>query len=113
MSEKLFTVAGVATDTKSNTRVRYANNLEIRTKVFLTAKYTNVHLVELNDSYDKFEACQVLLAMSEFAEYRDIIEQEIERIKRIDDEFSVKMYKKQRKLALANITAEDVLNFIK
>jgi len=88
MSEKLFTVAGVATDTKSNTRVRYANNLEIRTKVFLSANYTNLHLVELNDSYDKFEACQLLLAMSEFAEYRDIIEQEIERIKRSFSEIS-------------------------
>jgi hypothetical protein len=113
MTEKVFSVAGIATDSKGSTKVRYANNLAIRTKVLLAGKFTNVHLVELNDSYDKFEACQMLLNMSQFSEYNDIISQEIEKIKRIDDEYSVKIARKQRKLAVANITAEQVLELIK
>ena len=113
MTEKEYTVAGIATDRKGNTKVRYANNLENRTKVLLAGKFTNVHLVELNDLYDKFEACQILLSMTEFNEFTDIISQEIERINRIDDIYSIKLAKKQRKLALANISAEDILEAIK
>ena len=113
MTEKEYTVAGIATDRKGNTKVRYANNLENRTKVLLAGKFTNVHLVELNDLYDKFEACQILLSMTEFNEFTDIISQEIERINRIDDIYSIKLAKKQRKLALANISAEDILESIK
>ena len=113
MTEKEYTVAGIATDRKGNTKVRYANNLENRTKVLLAGKFTNVHLVELNDLYDKFEACQMLLNMTEFNQFTDIISQEIERINRIDDIYSIKLAKKQRKLALANISAEDILEAIK
>jgi hypothetical protein len=113
MSDKLYSVAGIATDTKSNTKVRYANNLETRTKVLLCAKFTNIQLVQLDDNYDKFEICQMLLNMSQFDEYRDIITQELERVKRIDDQYSIKLVKKQRKLALANISAEQVLELIK
>ena len=113
MTEKLYKVAGIATDSKNNTKVRYANDLESRIKVLTFNKFTNIHLVELNDSYDKFEICQMLLKMSEFNEYHSIIAKELERVKRIDDEYSVKLIKKQRKLALANISAEQVLEAIK
>lgn len=113
MSEKLFSVAGIATDTKNNTKVRYANNLDIRTKVLINANYTNVHLVQLDDAYEKFEICQMLLNMQEFSNYTDIISQELERINRISDAYSIKIQKKQRKLALANISAEQVLDLIK
>ena len=113
MTEKEYTVAGIATDRKGNTKVRYANNLDNRLKVLVRNNFTNVHLVQLNDSYDKFEACQLLLNMTEFNQFTDIISQEIERINRIDDIYSIKLAKKQRKLALANISAEDILEAIK
>ena len=113
MSEKLFKVAGIATDRKNCTKVRYANDLETRTKVLVAAKFTNVHLVNLNDEFDKSEACQLLKTMQEFNNYHDIIDNELARLSRIDDDYSVKMYKKQRKLAVANITVSDILNAIK
>ena len=45
--------------------------------------------------------------------YIDIINNELDRIKRLSDEYSIKIQKKQRKLALANITAEDILDAIR
>ncbi len=113
MSEKLFSVAGIATDTKNNTKVRYANNLQSRTNVLLNAKYTNVQLVQLDDAYEKYEICQILLNMTDFDSYKDIITQELDKINRIEHEYSIKVQKKQRKLALANISAEQVLELIK
>lgn len=113
MSDKLFTVAGIATDSKGNTKVRYANNLETRTKVLLAGKFTNIHLVELEESCDKFEACQLLLSNSQFDEHKQIISQELEKVNRIDEQISFKLQRQQRKLALANMTAEQVLELIK
>lgn len=113
MNDKVFKVAGVATDKRGNTKVRYANDLVNRTKVLCRDNFTNIKLIEFEDEYDKFEICQLLLADNRFTDYIDIINNELERIKRLSDEYSVKMQKKQRKLALANITAEEVLDIIK
>ena len=113
MSEKLYKVAGIATDKRGNTKVRYANDLVNRIKVLTRDSFTNINLIELDDEYDKFEICQLLLNDNRFTDYIDIINNELERIKRLSDEYSVKMQKKQRKLALANITAEEVLDIIK
>jgi hypothetical protein len=113
MTDKLYNVAGIATDSKGNTKVRYANNLQTRTKVLLKNNFTNIKLIQLDDSYEKYEIAQILLNMTEFSEYNSIIAQEADKINRIEQNYSVKMQKKQRKLALANITAEDVLDAIK
>lgn len=110
---KTYTVAGIATDSKGNTKVRYANNLAIRTKVLQSNNFTNVKLVQLDDNYEKYEIAQMLLNMTEFNDYKHIITQEIKKINRVEQQYSLKMQKKQRKLALANITAEDVLDAIK
>ena len=113
MSDKLYSVAGIATDKRGNTKVRYANDLDSRVKVLSRDNFININLIELNDEYDKFEICQILLTDNQFVNHIDIINNELDRIKRLSDDYSVKMQKKQRKLALANITAEDILNFIK
>jgi len=113
MSEKLYKVAGIATDKRGNTKVRYANDLVNRIKVLTRDSFTNINLVELDNDYDKFEICQLLLSDNRFNDYTDIINNELARIQRIDDDYSVKLLKKQRKLALANITAEQVLDIIK
>jgi hypothetical protein len=55
----------------------------------------------------------MLLSDNRFTDYIDIINNELDRIKRLSDDYSVKLLKKQRKLALANISAEDILNYIK
>ena len=113
MSDKTYKVAGIATDKRGNTKVRYANDLVNRIKVLSRDSFTNINLIELDDEYDKFAICQLLLVDNRFTDYIDIINNELERIKRISDEYSVKVLKKQRKLALANITATDVLDIIK
>ena len=113
MSEKLYKVAGIATDKRGNTKVRYANDLVNRIKVLSRDNFTNINLIELDDEYDKFEICQMLLSDNRFTDYTHIINNELERLDRISDSYSVKMQRKQRKLALANITAEQVLDLIK
>lgn len=112
MTTKVYTVAGIATDRKGNTKVRYANNLDNRLKVLARNSFTNIKLIDLNDQYEKFEICQILLSDNRFTDYVDIISQELERIKRIENDYSIKIQKKQRKLALANITANDILEAI-
>ena len=113
MTDKLYRVAGIATDKRGNTRVRYANDLVNRIKVLTRDNFTNINLIELDDNYEKFEICQLLLSDNRFTDYVDIINNELMRINRISDDYSVKMQKKQRKLALANITANDILEAIK
>jgi hypothetical protein len=113
MNDKVFKVAGVATDNKGNTKVRYANNLDNRIKVLTRDNFTNIQLIDLDNEYDKFEICQLLLTDNRFTDYIDIINNELDRIKRLSDDYSVKLLKKQRKLALANISAEDILDAIR
>jgi hypothetical protein len=113
MTEKVYKVAGIATDKRNNTKVRYSNELDNRIKVLSRGGFTNINLIELDDDYEKFEICQLLLSDNRFTDYTDIINNELERLNRISDDYSVKLVKKQRKLALANITAEQVLELIK
>jgi hypothetical protein len=113
MTEKLYKVAGIATDKRNNTKVRYSNELDNRVKVLSRGGFTNINLIELDDEYEKFEICQLLLTDNRFTDYTDIINNELDRLNRISDDYSIKLIKKQRKLALANISAEDILNIIK
>ena len=113
MNDKVFSVAGIATDKRGNTKVRYANNLDNRIKVLTRDNFTNIQLIDLDNEYDKFEICQLLLTDNRFTDYIDIINNELKRINNIEDQYSIKLQKKQRKLALANITAEQVLEAIK
>jgi len=113
MNDKVFKVAGVATDRKGSTKVRYANDLDNRIKVLTRDNFTNINLIEFDDEYDKFEICQMLLSDNRFTDYIEIINNELIRLNRLSDDYSVKMQKKQRKLALANISATDILELIK
>ena len=58
-TEKLFTVAGTATD-KGTTKVRFANDLVARIKILNKAGCTNIDLVELPRAMTKLEALQHL-----------------------------------------------------
>jgi hypothetical protein len=55
----------------------------------------------------------MLLSDNRYTHYIDIINNELNRLNRISDDYSVKLLKKQRKLALMNITARDILEAIK
>ena len=59
-SEKLFTVAGTATNPDGTTKARFANDLVARIKILNKAKCTNINLVELPRAMTKLEALQFL-----------------------------------------------------
>ena len=60
MTEKLFTVAGTATNPDGTTKARFANDFVARVKILSKAKCTNINLVELPKPMTKLEALQFL-----------------------------------------------------
>jgi len=59
-ADKLFTVAGTATNSDGTTKARFANDLVARIKILNKAKCTNINLVELPRAMTKLEALQFL-----------------------------------------------------
>jgi hypothetical protein len=59
-SEKLFTVAGTATNPDGTTKARFANDLVSRVKILTKNNCTNINLVELPQPMTKLEALQHL-----------------------------------------------------
>ena len=59
-AEKMFTVAGTATNPDGTTKARFANDLVARIKILNKAKCTNINLVELPQAMTKLEALQHL-----------------------------------------------------
>ena len=95
MSQKTFKVAGIATDHKGNTKVRYANDLQKRVVVLYTNKFTNINFVELPQQMSKLDACNYILELDNFKNDKSVIELEIR-----------KMNKKIK------VTADDILKAI-
>ena len=62
-TEKLFTVAGTATDVNGVTKARFANDLVSRFKILNKAKCTNIELIELPVPMTKIEALQHLITL--------------------------------------------------
>jgi hypothetical protein len=60
MTEKLFTVAGTATNADGTTKARFANDLVARIKILNKAKCTAINLVELPSPMTKLQALQFL-----------------------------------------------------
>ena len=58
--EKLFTVAGTATNPNGTTKARFANDLVARIKILNKAGCTAINLVELPTAMTKLEALQYL-----------------------------------------------------
>jgi hypothetical protein len=58
--DKLFTVAGTATNPNGTTKARFANDLVARIKILNKAGCTNINLVELPRAMTKLEALQYL-----------------------------------------------------
>ena len=59
-TEKLFTVAGIATNADGTVKARFANDLVARIKILNKAGCTNINLVELPKAMTKLEALQYL-----------------------------------------------------
>jgi hypothetical protein len=58
--EKLFTVAGTATNPNGTTKARFANDLVARVKILNKAGCTAINLVELPSPMTKLQALQYL-----------------------------------------------------
>jgi len=61
-NEKLFTVAGTATNPDGTTKARFANDLVARIKILNKSGCNNINLVELPQAMTKLEALQYLQA---------------------------------------------------
>ena len=64
--DKLFTVAGTATNPDGTTKARFANDLVARIKILNKAGCTNINLVELPRGMTKLEALEHLTTLAEF-----------------------------------------------
>lgn len=60
MTNKLFTVAGTATNADGTTKARFANDLVARIKILHKAGCTNVNLIELPHAMNKLDALKYL-----------------------------------------------------
>ena len=60
---KLFTVAGTATNPDGTTKVRFANDLVARVKILTKAGCTNINLMELPTPMTKLDALKHLQAL--------------------------------------------------
>ena len=59
-TDKLFTVAGTATNPDGTTKARFANDLVARIKILNKAGCTGINLMELPKAMTKLEALQYL-----------------------------------------------------
>ena len=59
-TEKLFTVAGTATNADGTAKARFANDLVARIKILNKAGCTDINLVELPKAMTKLEALQYI-----------------------------------------------------
>ena len=62
-TEKLFTVAGTATNADGTVKARFANDLVARIKILNKAGCTDINLIELPKAMTKLEALQYLQGM--------------------------------------------------
>ena len=64
-TEKLFTVAGTATNADGTAKARFANDLVARIKILNKAGCTDINLMELPKAMTKLEALQHLQSLGQ------------------------------------------------
>lgn len=64
-TEKLFTVAGTATNPNGTVKARFANDLVARIKILNKAGCTDINLMELPKAMTKLEALQHLQSLGQ------------------------------------------------
>jgi hypothetical protein len=88
MDLRTFTVAGISTQ-NSQTKVRFANDLVSRIKLFEKGNHQNLNMVSLPEPMDKISACKYLLTLPDFAKWTSLIQETLAK-----KESSVKTTKK-------------------
>ena len=118
MTEKLFTVAGTATNADGTTKARFANDLVARIKILNKSKCTDINLMELPEPMTKLQALQFLqtkgitegdagyAVANKLAEKSKVAKKGEVKIKAEKPSLS---HIRARKPAKADVTAEDVL----
>jgi cytochrome b involved in lipid metabolism len=66
MDNRTFKVAGVSTDPKGSTKIRFANDYVARIKILNMRKHTDINLVELAQPMSKQEICDFLMSHDKF-----------------------------------------------
>ena len=66
MDNRTFKVAGISTDPKGSTKIRFANDYVQRIKILNMRRHTDVNLVELSKPMNKQEICEFLMAHDKF-----------------------------------------------
>jgi hypothetical protein len=111
-ADKLFTVAGTATNADGTTKARFANDLVARIKILNKAKCTNINLVELPRAMTKLEALQYLTeqGITEGDAGYAVANKLAEKSKVAKrGEVKVKAVKASAPKAKSTVTAEDIL----
>jgi len=71
MDNRTFKVAGISTDPKGSTKIRFANDYVARIKILNMRRHTDVNLVELSKPMNKQEICEFLMAHDKFQSEAD------------------------------------------
>jgi len=66
MDNRTFKVAGVSTDPKGSTKIRFANDYVARIKILNMRRHTGINLVELSKPMNKQEICEFLMSHDKF-----------------------------------------------
>jgi len=66
MDIRTFKVAGISTDPKGSTKVRFANDFVQRIKTLNMRKHTDINLIELSQPMNKADICDHLLSLDNF-----------------------------------------------
>jgi hypothetical protein len=66
MDNRTFKVAGISTDPKGSTKIRFANDYVARIKILNMRRHTEVNLVELASPMSKADICEFLASHDKF-----------------------------------------------
>ena len=66
MDNRTFKVAGISTDPKGSTKIRFANDYVARIKILNMRGHTGINLVELAQPMNKQAICEFLMAHASF-----------------------------------------------
>lgn len=114
-TEKLFSVAGTATNPDGTTKARFANDFVARVKILSKAGCTNINLVELPSAMTKLAALEYLTQQgitdgdASYAVSNKLAEKSKLAQK---SEISVTLKTGGAKKVRTDITAEDIVNAV-
>ena len=66
IDNRTFKVAGISTDPKGSTKIRFANDYVARIKILNMRRHTEVNLVELASPMSKADICEFLASHDKF-----------------------------------------------